>query len=326
MPVYRVKIIGTGRIAGIKDDPLSDTNVAYTHAKAIHLHSGFKLTGACDENRQKAEAFGAKWDIRTICQSVSELLETEPAEVIVVCSPTDCHFEQLKEVLTSKQPPRIIFVEKPACEDKIQYDEILSLCQSRQVEVLVNHTRRFDPDFRNVAELIQSGELGSLIQGNGTYYGGILNNGVHMVDTLRLLLGQEPVVLGAKKQPYGRNEDICVDFRLGFQSGEIELTTFNEEYYQLFELELRFEKGRASFRDFGAEIHLEKPVENILGELELKPVSEYPCRALGKPLYHAFDLMYQHLEGKSHLKNTGAIISDAGPTMKNIWDAMSMSS
>ena len=326
MPVYRVKIIGTGRIAGIKDDPLSDPNVAYTHAKAIHLHSGFKLIGACDQNQQKAETFGEKWNIRTISQSVSKLLDTEPADVIVVCSPTDCHFEQLKEVITCKQPPRIIFVEKPACEDNIQYDEILSLCQSQQVEVLVNHSRRFDPAFRNVAELIQSGELGNLIHGRGTYYGGILNNGVHMVDTIRLLLGQEPVVLGAQKQLYRRNEDICVDFRLGFECGEIELTTFNEEYYQLFELELRFERGRASFRDFGAEINLEKPVKNILGELELKPVTEYSCKALGKPFYHAFDQMYQHLEGKSHLKNTGALLSDAGASMKNIWDAMSMSS
>ena len=49
-------------------------------------------------------------------------------------------------------------------------------------------------------------------------------------------------------------------------NSEILITTFDEDYYQLFEFDLRFENYRIKIEDFGVRIIVEKKVVNNIGE------------------------------------------------------------
>lgn len=318
--VYPVAIVGCGRIAGLYDNP-HDQDPVSSHAQAYHRHPAFRLAAVCDPHVERLATFQRAWAVPRAYTSLADLLKHEQPAVVSLCSQTEHHFPQLSHLLEASRQIPVVFVEKPVCQRQREWLRLRELArQASEVAVLVNHTRRFDPCHKALSVLIRSGQLGRLVHGRCDYYGGWLNNGTHLVDTLRMLIGDlvvDRVALG----PPGRPGDPCLDVRLLADGASIDLFGCDEAYYQFFEMDLRFEGGRIQVRNFGEEVIVERAEMNAVGERVLTPLKDFPMHGMEAPLFHAVDAIAKHLRGEGALDASGATLLQAGDTMSLIWKA-----
>jgi len=316
---FAAAIIGCGKIAGLKDHPKNHTSIK-THAQAYYKHPGFKLVAACDVDPVRLRTFSTNWEIEDAYLNIAEFNDESAVDVISVCSPTPKHFKQLEELIQAVSPPKVIFVEKPICGTIDELDYLEKLCKKFEVELLVNHTRRFDPIHKNLATLIRDETFGDLVMGHCFYYGGWLNNGTHLIDTLRMLIEDNLSVIGISPGKPGREADPCWDIELDLNGAPILIQSFDEKYYQLFEIHLMFELGRFFLRDFGNYIIVEKQEVDNLGQRILVPYAGSPWQGLKAPLYNAMDAIANFLKDEVSLDEMGATFPEARKTMQFVWN------
>lgn len=318
---FTAAIVGCGRIAGRCDEP-SPTGPVRTHAQAYHRHGAFRLDAVCDPDAEALAEFATRWRVARTYDSFDRFLEQEQPAVVSLCSRTGAHYGQLTRLL-DYGGARVIFVEKPLCERRGELADVLARAAASKAAIVVNHTRRFDPGHLRIAREIADGRFGRLVGGRCEYYGGWLNNGTHAVDTLRMWLGDLAVATARRSPiPETRPGDPCLDVRLQTTSGAVvEVGACDERYYQVFELDLRFEAGRVLSTDFGRQLRLDVVETNAWCERELAPL-DGPLAALTDPCLHPIARIADVLGGRIGSAATGATLVDAAATMGIVWDAM----
>ena len=322
-PRWKVGIVGVGKIGGGWDRP-EESGPVRSHAQAYHRHPEFQLVAAADPDGEALSDFQGRWGIEAGYRSAEEMQDREALDVVSICSPDETHYAVAAQLLGSRVAPRALFVEKPVCLDRCELKDLSRVSDQAGVAVVVNHTRRFDPAHRRLAEVVQSGDLGGLLWGRWSYFGGWTHNGVHLIDTLRMLFGEEPGVASVVAAAGGRPGDENLDVQLSIGKGIVAAEAFDESYYQLFDGELRFDKGSARLLDFGSTITIERVAVNELRERVLTPIEESPLTGLDSYLYHAVDAVDAHLQGQGRLEELGVGLSDAAQTMRVVWEARDM--
>ncbi len=318
---FNSAIVGCGRIAGIKDAPKDNGHIG-THAQAYYRNKKFKLVVAVNPHQEKIETFKKVWGITKGYTSLTKLLDHEVLDVISLCTPSEFHATQIKEILESKNKPSVVLAEKPVCMKREEFDHLVMLEKNSNCIVIVNHTRRFDPGHLRLKQFVEQNELGKFLQGRCEYYGGWFNNGSHMVDTLRMLFNEEPVIESVQLGQNGRIKDNCINIQLLIGNSYVDIVSFDESYYQVFEMELRFEEGRILVKDFGSDIIIEKVKTNDIGERVLVSHTESPLKGLDSPLYHAVSIIAEYLEQRKSLEGRGVLLNEVYGTMDILWKAV----
>ena len=320
---WRVGIVGCGKIAGLIDAPTSEAGIT-THARAYHDHRSFQIAAATDVSIENLERFRHTWKVPRVYTSLNDMCANEELDVVSVCSPDQFHYQQSVDLMTLTERLRLLMIEKPVCVNPEQLVHVQALASSSDTSIIVNHTRRFDPAHRELANIIRSGELGQLINGRCDYYGGWLHNGTHVLDTLRMLLEEEPDIVSAEVVRCNRpgDEDLHVNLSIG--GAVISVEPFNERYYQLFQLELRFEQGVVRLQDFGKSIVIEQVEVNHIGERVLSPTSYLPLRGLESPMHYVVEAIYKYLIGEQVPETLGVSLNSVSDTMKVMWQAREM--
>lgn len=295
------------------------------HARAFSQDPRFHLAAALDPDKRRLEDFRVEWKIPTGFDRLEELLSGGPPEVISLCSPSDLHFPQIRQILAGARRPRLLFVEKPICLTAEELAGIQRWTGQTGVPIVVNHTRRFDPAHRRLAEWTRSNRFGSLLEGFCTYYGGWVNNGTHWVDLLRMLFPQQPRILSSQSTGWGRGSDADLQIELQVGEAPVHLQAVDEKRYQIFEAELRFERGRVRILDFGKRIELEEAQINAHGERILVPVEGSPWRGLEFSMPAAVEAVAAALEGgQGRLAALGVGLEEAAHSMRIVWAAQEM--
>jgi len=266
----RAAFIGVGRIAGLFAP--TDTLVPRTHAQAMQ-RNGIDIVAVYDADEARAISFTNKWGGKH-CLSLGKLLNDFPGlDIVVISSPDGFHSAQAVEILSTDHSPRLLIIEKPPAitlAELKHLQRVASACT--KTRVVVNMSRRFDPCHAEAAAIIKSGELGSMVSAHFTYYGGWLHNGVHAVDILRYLLEDEIDIVSVQLGADGSDGDPCLNVEAVLRRDPsvcVSFLGFDECFFQLFELELRFSEGRIRFEDFGNRILVENVEINDIGEREL---------------------------------------------------------
>lgn len=307
---YRTAIIGTGKIAGA------------FHAPACSKLGRISLEAACDINLKKLNKFCRAWGLKDRYSSVRQLLDKKKLDLVVLCTPNHTHFSLVRDILSHAHRPRILLVEKPLCLNKAELLRIDRILKNTNTKLLVNHKYRFHPGLKKAAALIKKSALGELLSIRCVYYGGLLNNGVHVVDTLRMLSGSELKVVSAKIGAGSGKGDPCIDARLSlvdYPRAEVSLESFPEKYYQLYETEIKFASGRIKIRDFGKEIIIEKTAINNLGERELKDNGKIFTPDHGSLAASLFKDIVNFLDGRTKVTLSGIGMGEVSKTMNSLW-------
>lgn len=295
---WRAGIIGCGRIGGRFDRPRTHGPVI-THAQGYHQHPSYQLVRLGDADPQAVDAMQTSWLVSERYTTLEEFLNHDRLDVISVCTPTQLHCSQLQMIVESPNAPKLILLEKPLCYSLQDLEQMCRLQQSSGIPIVVNYSRRFDDTHQEVVRLIRDGVMGELIGAAGTYYGGWVNNGSHLIDLfMQSFPGESIVVKSVSLGAPGRPGDPCWDVELAIGDVSCALESVDESNYQLLEIEMRFSHGRVVFRDFGNRIDVERCAVNDIAERVLVPRDGSPYCAMQRPLFNALTYVDRVLCGK----------------------------
>lgn len=128
------------------------------HAPLIAGVPGLQL--ACIVTRQR-EAVLRDWPAVPCVASVNVALADPAIDLVVIATPNDSHFELARVAL---QAGKHVVVDKPCTVTLAETESLLALARQQGRVLTVFQNRRFDSDFLALQQVIQSGQLGRVVQ------------------------------------------------------------------------------------------------------------------------------------------------------------------
>ena len=289
---YNVLIIGAGNIGAFFDNPES-TNIL-THAHAYKECEGFNLLGFIDTDVEKAKMAIFTWG-GSAFNCLEEVFDKSVVDVVSVTVPDQHHHEVLLRV--SEFPVRCVFAEKPLAKKPEEAKEITHIYQEKNIELVVNYSRRFVPEFEKIRDDIRGGIYGGYVSGVGLYGKGINHNGSHLIDLLRYFVGeiQDSHVTDYVFDFY--NDDPSVSGILTLNDGKtFYLQHIDCNLFSIFELDMFFEKKRIRIQESGFLIEEYEVTEsNIFAGYKNMIRTGENRTSLGTAMYYAVKNIYDFL-------------------------------
>lgn len=188
--VYRVAIIGCGRMACTIDDEIdsllgwSGITLPYTHAGGYAAVPETEMVAACDIDPQRVEGAQTRWNIPRGYTDFQECIDKERPDIISVTTRPENHAEII--LYAAAHGVKGMYVEKPLCCSLEETDAIKAACDQYGVQLEFGPMRRNWAVYRQARALVDSGEYGPLRSVIG--FGGNPCGG-HALDTLLYLAG-----------------------------------------------------------------------------------------------------------------------------------------
>jgi predicted dehydrogenase len=145
-PELRVALIGYGSAAKV------------FHAPLISGVPGLKL--ACVAS-SRADAVLQDWPHVRVAPTPSDAFADPSIDLVVIATPNASHFELAKLALLAGKH---VVVDKPCTVTLFETETLLDLARAQGKVLTVFQSRRFDSDFLALQQVVQSGELGRLVQ------------------------------------------------------------------------------------------------------------------------------------------------------------------
>ncbi|MXV15410.1 Gfo/Idh/MocA family protein [Hufsiella ginkgonis] len=130
------------------------------HAPFVAAHPGFKFHSVTERSVKKVNE---RYPGVISYDDVASLLADDALELVIVNTPNDTHYPLAKQALLAGKH---VLVEKPFAATAVEGKELFSLAREMDRHVMVYQNRRWDSDFQSVKSVIESGELGKLIEVN----------------------------------------------------------------------------------------------------------------------------------------------------------------
>lgn len=207
------------------------------HGPFLHTHSGFELASVWERHEQKA--YRVYPNIHSY-QTLEALLADDSIELVVVNTPTYCHYEQ---ALAALQAGKHVIVEKAFTTTAAEAASLRDAATKTGKKIAVYQNRRWDSDFLTVRQVIEAGWLGPLnevsfhfdrykqalspkqhkeTQNPGA---GLLNDlGPHLIDQALCLFGEpEAVFADIRTTRPGSQVDDCFQLLLYYPDFRVEL-------------------------------------------------------------------------------------------------------
>lgn len=256
--MYKVGIIGCGRIASeFEDDPSREHPC--THAGAYSAVPQTEVACASDTDKAKLEKFAKKWRVRKLYTDYREMLSKENLDIISVCTYPETHSQITIDA--ARSGVKAIFCEKPMATSTQEARKMVAVCKKHGVQLTINHSRRWDMNYRRIREILLKKELGEIKKIAGCYTSGLSVVGTHMIDLLVYFCGRVEKVVGVKEDTKGvdslwYSENYCpadppVSGILWFKNGAIgHLLASCKTRYPFFDIEIFTTRGRMSTREW----------------------------------------------------------------------------
>ncbi|MBQ8309936.1 MAG: Gfo/Idh/MocA family oxidoreductase [Clostridia bacterium] len=191
--------------------------IAEAHALSIAEIKGAELIGLFDRNRDRAEAFAARYGIQAY-PSYASMLADETIDAVCICTPSGLHADQAVQAL---REGKHVVLEKPMA---LTAADAKKVCRESEIShhlITVISQNRFRDDVQRIKRLIDEGSFGQLVMcdlymkywrepsyyANSTWRGtwrmdgggALMNQGIHGVDLMRYLVGDATLLRGRAK-------------------------------------------------------------------------------------------------------------------------------
>ena len=144
------------------------------HAPFLDLHPGFELLGSWERSKKLIQD---DYPSVTSFPTLEAVLESD-AELIVVNTPVDTHFDYAKKVLLAGKHA---LVEKAFTTTVAEAKELTNLTKAKGLKLAVYQNRRWDSDFKTVQKILSDNVLGEIVEAEFHFdrYNPILSPKVH---------------------------------------------------------------------------------------------------------------------------------------------------
>jgi predicted dehydrogenase len=197
---YRAGIIGLGFIGGgdqVSGDRIGQkvANLDGTHRETFSKNARVELVAGCDFDAGRRERFAQRTSARTY-DDWRAMLETERPDIVGVATYSPSHAELT--IGCAEAGVRAVYCEKPIASSLAEADAMIAACEQAGSLLVINHNRRFNPNYRRLRELIAAGELGELTSVSLRWSTGRLGCvGTHFFDAARMLTSRDIVAVSA---------------------------------------------------------------------------------------------------------------------------------
>ncbi|HEX4923480.1 MAG TPA: inositol 2-dehydrogenase [Bdellovibrionales bacterium] len=141
----KLGVIGAGRIGRV-------------HAETIQYRiPNAEITMISDVNLEAARKAAADFQIPFVTEDYRDILTNAEIQGVVICSSTDTHARIIMEAAAAGKH---IFCEKPVDLSIPKINEALASVKKAGVKFQVGFNRRYDPNFKRIADAVRAGELG----------------------------------------------------------------------------------------------------------------------------------------------------------------------
>ena len=213
MKVFKVAVIGCGRIAG-------------HNCRAIINTSGLELAAVCDLEIEKARVYQDEFKVPAYSNYHTMLEKVTDIDIVAIITPSGMHFEHSIDVMRNYN--KHIIVEKPTFMKPSHLNEAYSVADKLGLKIFPIFQNRHNKAVQRVKKAINNYELGDIRvigvrvrwcrpqryydmaswRGTLSHDGGALTNqGIHHVDLLRYL-GGEVSQVNATMRTLGANIEV----------------------------------------------------------------------------------------------------------------------
>jgi len=147
MEKTRILISGLGGIAQI------------AHLPILSKMDNVEIAGVCDIDRSKTKTIAEKYNVKNAYTSLDEMLDSVPADCLVVTSPTSLHQEQAIQGLKKGLN---VLVEKPLARNYEEASSIVDAAKKAKKLLMVGMNNRFRPEVMMQESFVSAGEIGEV--------------------------------------------------------------------------------------------------------------------------------------------------------------------
>ncbi len=251
MTGLRTLVLGFGAIAsGLgRDEKMARYFDFACHAQALAAHPGFDWRGVVDPAPSAQADARDNWQVPQVTAEVADAVQAVRPEVVILAAPPGAR----AAAVAAMPDLKAVLLEKPLSgpEDN-DGDDLAAICAERNIPVLVNYWRRADRLSRTLASGGLVERIGRPQAVFGLYGKGLANNCSHMIDFVRMLIGEVATVqaLGPARAAADSSVpgDQALPFALTLEDGQVaSFGTVDFAHYREVGLDIWGETGRLQF-------------------------------------------------------------------------------
>ncbi|HHY04404.1 MAG TPA: Gfo/Idh/MocA family oxidoreductase [Thermoanaerobacterales bacterium] len=215
-----------------------------------------KISAACDIKKEKALAFGKKFNVKNIYQNPEDLIKDKDVDIVIIATPPYLHASIGKKALLEGKH---VFFEKPGALRPEQIQELIDIAKQNKLKTTIDYVMRRNPLYFIIKRFCDEKIFGTLERAALENYahddhmpphhwfwdysksGGIwVEHGVHFFDLVNWLIGPPDKVqaVNVRRKNHDlidritglaiHNDDEIVNYYHGFTKPEpFEKTTFD---------------------------------------------------------------------------------------------------
>jgi predicted dehydrogenase len=274
---FRVGIVGLTGIAAAPapEGPAAffEGEMAHSHAAGYAAHPHMQVVAVCDLVPELREGFQARWSSRwgeiAAYSDYRAMLAHERLDILSVATSDHLHADVVVDAAAAGV--KGIFCEKPIATTLADADRMIEAVERAGAPMVVNHTRRWLPEYHRAREIVCGGQLGALMRIIACLGGPramLFRNGTHLVDMINFYAASYPewvvAELDAGHEDYGPayngdgGHDPATDpgatGLIRYRNGIIALLSLSKQTAVRFELDLLCERGRVRLGPGFAEV------------------------------------------------------------------------
>ena len=151
----RVAVVGAGSIAQV------------AHLPVLRRISGVEIAAICDNDLSKAQALGARFDVREAYDDIEEVLKYSRPDAVVICTPNHLHEIHVAAALSAGVH---VLCERPLSLNYEGVERVLKAAERYGKRVMVAMNHRFRADVQAVRGFLAGGELGTIDMIRGGWF------------------------------------------------------------------------------------------------------------------------------------------------------------
>lgn len=307
----KTALIGFGRIgqANAQDTVMGRALKYASHAQVLAEHPDFDWFAVVDRSATARQIAQEEWEISDTAESANELGARNDIEVAVIATPPD----KRMDIIEAFPNLKAVLVEKPLGLDLESASRFVELCSKRRILVQVDLLRRADIFTRRLVDGHLEELVGSPQAVFGIYGNGLLNNGTHMVDLIRMLFGEiasvqvigKPMFEVESPFPQDCNDAFCLLTERGVN---VVMQSVKFEHYRENGIDIWGTSGRFSYMHGGLTLlsYPRAASRMVSGEQEIVvDKAQHHESTLGTALYEMYSNLAAAINSEEELLSSG---------------------
>ncbi len=162
----KAAVVGCGRMGARKSSRLEGIVpsgwLPISHAESLITVDGVVLVAMSDISTESLGQAGASYGVTSLYTNYVEMIEYEMPEVLSIATRTPDKYEIIKKAC--EVGVKGVYVEKPLANSLAKVKELIGIANENNCLLSYGVNRRFHHTYRKAKEVIDSGELGDLVE------------------------------------------------------------------------------------------------------------------------------------------------------------------